>query len=365
MSRQQAAPSLAVLVLFLQGCASDVTPIATERTDLPSQVPSASATADASAAISAPTPELMRTAINQFTITPGDLYPGQFLVFREPDTAVLDSWNIFVSDISGHRVGSIAKGQITGAIISPNGSLLALSLPSLVHNERTSLEIVNLKSGDVVLTFAPNEALGPEGSWSPDGTMIALSLDYKIAILDLATNTTTIVADCSNFLEGSDCSFPAWSPDGQTIAFVLSFPGAGLPRPQEEGVYLVDVGCMRDNATCRTLTRGPVSPGRFPAWSPGGDAIALIVEHASGSAIRVVDPSTGSYLSSTTVWEASDPSSPGFPEWLSWSPEATLITFVEGCTIQSLSAATGEIKSIVDEGDSCDELYDLSWILVK
>jgi Tol biopolymer transport system component len=110
------------------------------------------------------------------------------------------------------------------------------------------------------------------GSWSPDGTRLALTrfpLDDsgdvasgwesgEIVLVDVANGESTrLVVNGSN---------PAWSPDGRQIAFIR-WDVSDLPQSLTPYIYLVDA----DGTSEPVL----LTQGEHPSWSPDGTQIAF------------------------------------------------------------------------------------------
>ncbi|HLJ58684.1 MAG TPA: S9 family peptidase [bacterium] len=71
-----------------------------------------------------------------------------------------------------------------------------------------------------------------------------------------------------------DHLFPAWSPDGTTLAYAANpDPNADLTNTAD--VWIIPTGKIPPSAPARRLTRG-IGPIQSPAWSPDGSRIAYI-----------------------------------------------------------------------------------------
>ncbi|HSL43715.1 MAG TPA: DPP IV N-terminal domain-containing protein [Anaerolineales bacterium] len=155
--------------------------------------------------------------------------------------------------------------------------------------------------------FASN--VMPYVSFAPDGKSIALTtytgennMDIGVASV-LGGDLQLITSNPSNDYQ------PAWSPDGQTIAFVSE-------RDDNHHIYLMD----SDGKNQRRLTKSNMTELE-PAWSPDGTMIAFVSsEGMLRSNIYVVnsDGTDLHPLTSETV---------GYNENPVWSPDGTLIAF--------------------------------------
>jgi Tol biopolymer transport system component len=100
---------------------------------------------------------------------------------------------------------------------------------------------------------------------------------------------------------------PAWSPDGQTIAFVGYLPGSGV-------LFVNADGTARRNVTREWGLNG------FPVWSPDGERIAFVRFGGHQRADIYVMNADGSGLRRLTRGDGS-----AFPIW---SPDGRRIAFV-------------------------------------
>jgi tol-pal system beta propeller repeat protein TolB len=155
--------------------------------------------------------------------------------------------------------------------------------------------------------FANNVA--PYTSFAPDGEAIALTTYNGKNNMDIGVGSVLggelqlLTSDPANDYQ------PAWSPDGQTIAFFSERDGT-------PSIYLMDV----DGNNQRRLTTGD-KPELEPAWSPDGTKIAFVSSKGMLLSNIYIVNSDGTSLHPLTKEVA------GYNENPVWSPDGTMLAF--------------------------------------
>ena len=195
------------------------------------------------------------------------------------------------------------------AAISLKGDWLAFTASK---NNNSDIYLVDVdaslhaaaSAANIRLTTDPATDFDP--AWSPDGNRIAFrsQRDGNDEIYVMNADGTCQV-NLTN--DPADDWSPAWSPDGTRIAFAHFFDG----NPYSD-IAVINV----DGTGMKRLT---TSSGEYPAWSPDGTRIAFASARAGNYDIYVMNADGSAQTQLTT-----DPAYDMSPVW---SPDGTQIAF--------------------------------------
>jgi Tol biopolymer transport system component len=178
-------------------------------------------------------------------------------------------------------------------------------------------------------------SLSPDDpAWSPDGSRIAFAatVDGVSDIYVVDTDGNSIEQVTAVARNGVDGAFmPAWSPDGARIALIW-IRYDDVDATEDQTVALVGA----DGGEPESLTEGPLDES--PAWSASGNQIAFLSKIDSGVALKVVNPTTRTERTVTTL-------APG--DEFAWSPTEDSLAFVDARTGALLiEAPDGEVREV-------------------
>ncbi len=144
-------------------------------------------------------------------------------------------------------------------------------------------------------------------AWSPDGQRVAFASDrnsFDIYLMNAdGSGLTALSGGPARNLH------PAWSPDGKRIAFESNRSGSW-------DVYVVNADGSGEPTA---LTDSPANDGN-PAWSPDGEQLAFASDRGGSFEIYLLDVANGGEPTALT-------SSLGNEVLPAWSPDGTQIAF--------------------------------------
>ena len=202
---------------------------------------------------------------------------------------------------------------------SPDGSRIVFATDRDTDSGGNDIYTVNVDGTDPRrLTVAGGIDEYP--SWSPDGRLIAYACtgghrlpdgggDFEVCVMNADGTNQRQLTD-----EGGVSDYPAWSPDGSTIAFMTTRGGWPtlpdiVPLGYEEGEFGEHEIFVMDayGGNPRNVTNNGRESDQFPAWSPDG----LYLVFSRYGCLIVSTPDGSSSLQITEGALCAD----GFPDW--------------------------------------------------
>ena len=160
-------------------------------------------------------------------------------------------------------------------------------------------------------------------AWSPDGERIAF-----FSVRDGDDEIYTIRADGADVrrltFDPADDANPAWSPDGSKIAFVSNRTGN------------FEIWIMSDDGSNPVQITDDPADDDWPSWSPDGSKIAFTSDRSGDRSIRVMNADG----TSPTLLVENNSSTP------TWSPDGSRIAFDRGGSLHMMNADGTDVQWI-------------------
>jgi hypothetical protein len=173
---------------------------------------------------------------------------------------------IWTSRLDGRGARQVTRREYGagGATFEPGGRRIVFRDDRGRTGEPDIFTIARSGRGERLLT----RDLGADPSapaWSPDGQRIAFTDSFALMIIDAEGGERTALAP------ELSAQSPAWSPDGRWILF----HGTRRQEPEARGATGGDLWMVRaDGTDLRQLTDTPADEEADPVWSPDGRTIA-------------------------------------------------------------------------------------------
>ncbi len=242
-----------------------------------------------------------------------------------------------VSDVAAFALGWRSDGRLS--YVEASGEIWVVGASGAGNERLADLARLEVLGGAIITTI----------SWAPDGRFAALSTSDPIAtegtVLFDATTRTTTPLDVGEVV---DASWPAWSPDGATLAF------AGRIDNGSFDIYVLDMEDGRPTGPPRQISTDPANE-IAPVWSPDSSQLAygsdvtgtfdIIVSAADGSDPKVAHATEGHDVPVAWATFGGPPVTPPQDPPPAPPPTGQLMfaDFIDDTTIVTLASPTGEV----------------------
>ena len=210
----------------------------------------------------------------------GDRYAAQFELYNVLTGQRLTGQRLTATTQSmralAHRISDLIFEQLTGIRGAFSTRIAFISVEGTPPQQRYRLVIADADGENQQVIASSSEPL-MSPAWSPDGQSIAyVSFESKASAIYVQTLRTGERRRVS--ARAGINGAPAWSPDGRSLALTLS------RKDGDVDVYTLDLGRQ-------VLTRMTFDPGidTEPVWSSDGRKLYFMSDRAGGPQVYEVD----------------------------------------------------------------------------
>ena len=210
-------------------------------------------------------------------------------------------------------------------------------------------EAIWTDSGDVFSgTPVAPDLIATDYAFSPDGNQVAFSAQVQQGGSEVPRELFVMDADGTDRRQlthdGGFAGFPAWSPDGSTIAYA-SYRGTDyIPGCLGFSICSTDLYVTDLTGGAPTLLAGGEASETTPTWSPDASRIAFAEIAADGLGTIVTMEADGA--ARVTLTPTGDVSFPA------WSPDGRSIVYLSG------QDGTNHLWTVAPDGSASQDIVD-------
>ena len=184
--------------------------------------------------------------------------------------------NLHVNRLGAEKVLQLTHtpGNGSSPAWSPDGRFIAFKRHLNDARTRNAISVVSAAGGPYRTVWSGDLILGRGLDWSPDGAHLVWSArtpedkGHRLFIMSVTTGETEWL---TSPVDGSDDTYPVFSPDGHALAFARN---AGT----EPGIYLLGLDSRKSQRLM--IAQSPV---KRLAWSPDGQSLFFASEEGAGN----------------------------------------------------------------------------------
>jgi Tol biopolymer transport system component len=249
-------------------------------------------------------------------------YQGQ-LAFNSNRDGHYEIWLVNTDGSGLRQLTDGGLGERLGPAWSPDGTRLVYYVQTRAMYTAVPEDIMILQvdkpGAEHVMVTRTSLIVDRDPAWSPEGQTIAFCSDFKLMVINVDGTNPRVLRDDYKYYT------PAWSPlpaDGSSPRLVV----AGQLSDTDYGIFVVNVGDPLQGADGGNPIRIAQSNDRLldPAWSPDGSTI-LFANYGDRQIYAVPAPPPEGFKE---LPKATKLTTVGVNEEPAWSPDGTTIAYV-------------------------------------